>query len=258
MSETILLRNVELGKSRCGVCIPIQETTVAETIEAAKRAIYSRPDLLEIRLDHLDEHQLGNAPDIFASLKAQQPYLPLMATYRNLREGGAGKWGSKEVVRLYKGLLLSGAVDLVDLELSMDPEALSEGISFFSEKKIPVLLSYHNFQETPPMEVLKALFLKAEEKGGQGAKIAVMPKTPQDVARLLSACAWAYENLSIPYVGISMGNLGKISRVGAKTFGCFLTFAAEKGRGTAPGQVEADKLHAIFDLMKDEGTMTHE
>lgn len=108
------------------------------------------------------------------------------------------------------------------------------------------------------MEVLKALFLKAEEKGGQGAKIAVMPKTPQDVARLLSACAWAYENLSIPYVGISMGNLGKISRVGAKTFGCFLTFAAEKGRGTAPGQVEADKLHAIFDLMKDEGTMTHE
>lgn len=258
MKKTLNLRNVEMGRSFCGICIPIQENTAADTITAGKKALYSRPDLLEIRLDHLEEHQMGNAPDIFTSLKAQLPYLPLLATYRSTREGGAGKWGSREILSLYKGLILSEGVDLVDLEFSLESEVLKEGIAFFAEKDIPVLLSHHNFMETPSLDYMKELFLQGESMGGQGVKIAVTPQKPEDVARLLTLCAWAYENLEIPYVGISMGNLGKISRIGAKTFGCFMTFAAEKGRGTAPGQVEAEKLHAILDLMKDEGTMAHE
>lgn len=249
--STVTIGNLQLNKHHTHICVPIMEQTVVETIMEAEKAALAKPDLLEIRLDHLVESQLVDAADVFTSLKAQIPQIPLLATYRSQREGGSGALPSKAIFGLYRAIANTGSADLIDLEMSMELEILLEALDYFREKNLPVLLSYHNFNNTPEVEEMMAYLSRGEELGGQIVKIAVMPHTPKDVARLLTACAIAYDALHIPYLGIAMGALGKISRIGASAFGSCLTFGAEMGKASAPGQLEVASLRTVL-LLLDE------
>lgn len=249
--STVTIGTLQLNKHHSHICVPIMEQTVVETVMEAKKAALSQPDLLEIRLDRLLEPQLVDAADIFASLKAQIPHIPLLATYRSQREGGMGELPSKAIFGLYRAIAITGSADLIDLEMSMESEILLEALDYFKEKHLPILLSYHNFDNTPDVEEMVDHLNRGDQLGGQIVKIAVMPHTPKDVARLLTACAIAYDTLHIPYLGIAMGDLGKISRIGASAFGSCLTFGAETGKASAPGQLEVASLRMALQLLDD-------
>jgi 3-dehydroquinate dehydratase-1 len=84
------------------------------------------------------------------------------------------------------------------------------------------------------------------EAGADVAKAAMMPGSPVDVARLLAATAEAQEELGCPVLGISMGQLGRASRIMGADFGSCATFA-QIGEASAPGQIDAAHLAEILD-----------
>jgi hypothetical protein len=52
---------------------------------------------------------------------------------------------------------------------------------------VPLIASYHNFQETPSAQDIVAKLVAMERAGADIAKVAVMPKSLRDVLTLLEA-----------------------------------------------------------------------
>ena len=80
-------------------------------------------------------------------------------------------------------------------------------------------------------------------------KIAVMPKTPKDVAALMSAAARVGESYpGTPIVTIGMGEVGQLIRLAGNLLGAPLTFAAGL-EASAPGQLTAKDAKAVLDVL---------
>ena len=96
-----------------------------------------------------------------------------------------------------------------------------------------------------PQDVTAALTGMADT-GADIAKLAVMPHTAADAARLLeaTACAMAARP-GTPLITMSMGPLGAVTRFCGGAFGSCATFGVTSGTAaSAPGQPPADLLKA--------------
>ena len=80
-----------------------------------------------------------------------------------------------------------------------------------------------------------SILCEMQSCGADIAKLAVMPKSIQDVLNLMLASAKAFENLNIPLITMSMGKLGSFSRVAGLLTGSCATFGSY-GQESAPGQ----------------------
>jgi len=79
--------------------------------------------------------------------------------------------------------------------------------------------------------------------------MAVMPQSADDVLTLLTATNEARKTLSQPVITMSMGDLGKVSRLAGEVFGSCLSFATV-GAASAPGQIALDHLRPELEDLK--------
>lgn len=142
------------------------------------------------------------------------------------------------------GSASSGVPVAIDVEI--DRAASGSLIASAQEAGVPVVASHHNFESTDSAERLLKTFAAMSEAGAHVAKVAMMPQAPADVLRLLEATAAADASLPVPVLGISMGSLGRTSRIMGADFGSCATFA-QIGQASAPGQIEASVLAEILD-----------
>lgn len=142
------------------------------------------------------------------------------------------------------GSASSGVPVAIDVEI--DRAASVSLIASAQEAGVPVVASHHNFESTDSAERLLKTFAEMSEAGAHVAKVAMMPQAPADVLRLLEATAAADASLPVPVLGISMGCLGRTSRIMGADFGSCATFA-QIGKASAPGQIEASVLAEILD-----------
>ncbi len=134
----------------------------------------------------------------------------------------------------------------VAVDVEIDRAESGSLIASAREAGVPVVASHHNFESTDSPERLLKTFAAMGEAGADVAKVAMMPQAPADVLRLLEATAAADASLPVPVLGISMGSLGRTSRIMGADFGSCATFA-QIGQASAPGQVEASVLAEILD-----------
>lgn len=87
-------------------------------------------------------------------------------------------------------------------------------------------------------------------RGADIAKLAVMPHTPADTARLLEATAQAAAatGSDTPLITMSMGQQGMVSRICGAAFGSCAGFATV-GVSSAPGQPAAPALRTALDAL---------
>lgn len=76
-----------------------------------------------------------------------------------------------------------------------------------------------------------------------------MPQSVDDVLTLLTATNQARQTLSQPVITMSMGDLGKVSRLAGEVFGSCLSFATV-GAGSAPGQMALTQLRPMLQALK--------
>lgn len=232
------------------VCAPLVARDQAQ-LEAEARAVAAKgPDLLEWRVDFFEA--LGDTAAVLrtaAAIRAAAPQLPLLFTRRSQREGGQPiALAETEVVALYRAVCSARAVEMVDFEMgnaAADVQAVRE---CSRAEGIALVLSYHNFNETPAVQELVERLRQAQRLGADVAKVAVMPRAPQDVLRLLEATAQASAELSIPVVSMSMGGWGSVSRLCGGVFGSAMTFAVGQS-SSAPGQMPIEDVRAGLQML---------
>ncbi len=234
--------NLTFGIGKMKICVPVCAKTLEEALGAVREIRKTPADLIEWRLDYFEEDILCAAQTVLEAAGK----LPVLCTFRTKAEGGEREIGPAAYFALNEALASLGA-PMLDLELMLceaHPALAGQAISALHKKGAVVVLSNHDFEKTPPRAELVDRYKRMLALGGDLPKIAVMPQNQRDVMVLLSAMNEASAACG-PLIGISMGELGKLTRVRGGAFGSVMTFAS-KGKASAPGQIDAETLASML------------
>ena len=210
------------------ICVPIAEPNVERARQVLLLAA-SRADLVEVRVDQLD--QLPDAAALAALLRDRP--CPMIITCRPAALGGRHDWPDPVRLKTLQAAIELGA-DYIDVEAE-----LAGGLQRRSSTRI--IVSYHNFTSTPTD--LASLYDRLVETGADVVKIATAAGSIIDSLRMLELVRHA----AAPCIALCMGELGLITRVLGRKFGCLLSYAPLRSdRATAPGQITLDDLIGLY------------
>ena len=261
------------------VAVSLTGPSLAQARTQARSAIDAGADVLELRVDLLEEAGALAAPAPLDAATAAAQVLeclrglgetidgaaPLLLTCRTAAEGGRAQLDDAAYGALLRSVL-DGLADwtperrpaAIDVEVQRGclPQVCTQAHAL----SIDVVASFHDFEATPANEALEEVLARMAREGADLAKIAVWPTSADDVARLLGVCARATagagerSGLGVPVAAMSMGTLGAVSRV-APAFGSALTFAVvpdEQGqaRASAPGQLPIQDVRRCLELLR--------
>ncbi len=187
-------------------------------------------DAVEFRADRFYSGDPGKLKKILDRIR--ETNLPAVLTFR---QGEIENLTEDERLRIISELLPS--VDAADIELCS--EIAAHAVKKAKSLGKTVIISEHDFKKTPADKELENIFKSCIEKGADIVKIAVMPRAPEDAARLMSFCLEA--SVKHPAVCISMGETGKFTRFYAPFFGSSITYGFIS-EPIAPGQVDVREL----------------
>ncbi|MGX7174526.1 type I 3-dehydroquinate dehydratase [Enterococcus ratti] len=247
----IQVKGVDLGAGRPKICAPLIGETREELLREAVLAKESGTDLVEWRIDYYEDvFQADAVMQTLTLLHEMLEELPLLFTFRTLAEGGKQEISIRGYHALYQSVVHSGLVDMVDIELSKIESFEKERLAQISQLNIPIIISTHNFKETPADPVLLYQLNLMEHFGAAIGKIAVTPQNERDVLRLMELTRRAGAFVSMPLITLSMGKLGMISRLSGNLTGSVMTFGAlTPEKSTASGQMTVKELKEIIELL---------
>lgn len=210
------------------ICVTIGRTRHKRTIAEHQRLAELGAELVELRLDYI-----GRSVDLSRILKDRPT--PVVITCRRRADGG--RWEKSEVERL---MLLRSAiamgVEYVDLE-----EDIADKIQRYGSTKR--IISHHDFEETPTD--IAQICERLASKDADIVKIATMANSFDDVVAMLHIM----EQAKRPTIGISMGDIGTITRVLGPRYGAPFSYCSYSSeRRIAPGQLTFDQMHSLYNI----------
>ncbi|HEU6846412.1 TPA: type I 3-dehydroquinate dehydratase [Streptococcus pneumoniae] len=212
-----------------------------EEAQALDATRYLDADIIEWRADYLPKEAiLQVAPAIFEKFAGRE----LVFTLRTRSEGGEIDLSPEEYIHLIKEVAQFYQPDYIDFEYYSYKNVFEEMLDFPN-----LVLSYHNFQETPEnmMEILSELTILNPKL----VKVAVMAHTEQDVLDLMNYTrGFKTLNPEQEYVTISMGKVGKVSRITADVTGSSWSFAS-LDEVSAPGQISLASMKKIREILDE-------
>lgn len=211
----------------------------AQAIDANR---YEDADIIEWRADFLPKDEiLQVAPAIFEKFAGRE----LLFTLRTRAEGGEIDLSGQEYVQVIKDVTQLYQPEYVDFEYFGNKDVFDQMLDFPN-----LVLSYHNFQETPEnmMEILSEL----TSLNPKVVKVSVMAHTEQDVLDLMNFTrGFKTLNPEQEYVTISMGKVGKVSRITSDVTGSSWSFAS-LDVASAPGQISLSNMKKIREILNED------
>lgn len=227
--------------------VPITAKTKEQALAQAQViANTADADLAEFRIDLLSF--ASDTKQVIAlghELKKILGNKPMIATIRTKNEGGQLEISDAEYGKTYQAYLKNPFMDWLDVEMFRDQKVVSEIVQKAHQKKVLVVMSNHDFQKTPSQDEIEKRLLKQDQMGADVLKIAVIPKSKQDVFTLMNATLKVSQQTTKPLLTMSMGQLGTISRVATANMGGSYSFGMI-GEASAPGQIDVTKLKQIL------------
>ena len=212
------------------LCVPLFVSDVAQAQRDIAAAAEAGADMVELRVDTFDDRaQLAGLVD--------NAVIPTIVTCRPTWEGGKSELPEEQRWTLYADTAVHSAA-YVDVELSTYKE-----MPVLQKQAItrPLILSTHDFEGRP--DRLTNLFMELNERRGAVSKIVWTARTIRDNLEAFELLL----NKHKPTIALCMGEPGLISRILAKKFGAFLTFASLPGdAGTAPGQISIHDMKRLY------------
>ena len=240
------VRQLTIGEGKPKICVPVVETTTEKIIQQIQEL--QNCDLIELRIDFYENiHDLKQVHELLLQVR-QQTNLPLLLTYRSLKEGGHIQLSDQEYLSLVQTACQSGCIDIVDIELESGNMLVYQLVEIAHQNHVKVLMSYHDFEKTPAVMEMKERLEKMEIMGADICKIAVMPFSSKDVIQLLNTTMEMSQRLTRPLVTMSMGKIGKITRIVGELVGSSITFASV-GQSSAPGQLTLEDMQTLLEVI---------
>ncbi|MDR0361806.1 MAG: type I 3-dehydroquinate dehydratase [Planctomycetota bacterium] len=209
------------------ICISLSAGTNEELLELLSRSAREPVDVVELRLDALEE-----TPLVEILVKAS-PY-PVVAVCRSEKEGGHFSGTAKARRETLRKAVLAGA-KYVDAE-SADLEHIGE------REGLIRIASFHDFKKTPANLEAKAMELAANPLA-DWVKIAVAAQKTADNLKIFAALG----SLPKPAVAAAVNDIGLVTRILGHRFGSRMAIGClAEGLETTPAQPTARDLRDLY------------
>jgi 3-dehydroquinate dehydratase/shikimate dehydrogenase len=213
---------------------------VPNLLAHARREAEAGETFLEFRLDFLDAPAVGAAA--IADFLRDFPDTFILATCRRHQNHGRFNGSIEEQLAILEQAIGAGA-QAIDVEIET-AEAAADRVAQFRGRAL-VVVSYHNFEATPPMDTVAARVLGVR---ADVYKLVTTARKPSDNVRVLAAARGLPRQ---KLVVLAMGDLGFPTRVLSPVFGGCFTYAAPMAtEGTASGQANARVLRSVYHVEK--------
>ena len=200
-------------------------------------------DLIEVRLDYMALDVLKRINEFEEIIKKSS--IPLIATYRQYEQGGVRKQNENYRIKVLNKAANIG-FDYIDIELTtLKLKSTIDNIKDYGSK---VIISFHNFEETPTINQMEKIIKNQVEMEADICKLVTFAKDISDNVR----CIMLTKKISkiTKIVCFAMGKKGKISRALAPLFGASFTYASlEKGLETATGQISIAEMKDLYNKL---------
>lgn len=219
-------------KSKLKTICPIFLTEGEDFQKALDVIEQSTCHMIEMRLDeYFDQYGVEALLKKLKELDPESFGKEVIWTLRTRPQGGKADVSPEEYVQVIEDI--NQLPGLTDVELDQ--------VTKIKDHYIPerTVLSWHDFEQTPGTQELAGLWDEMEMYMPKIEKISVMPKTSKDVQNLLQSCK--NHSTTQEKIAISMGEMGKISRILADFYGSGYTFASAI-TNSAPGQPSLEEL----------------
>lgn len=191
---------------------------VGEPSQEVRRAVRQGAEILEFRVDQAPK--LDPQHVLAAAQRLKSYGCPLLLTVRDAREGGAAAMDERGRRELFLAAL--PVADAVDIEL-LRARSLSAVIEAAREAGKLVLLSYHDFARTPPLQRLEQLHGRARAAGADLVKFATQVKRRDDLVRLFT---FTWKERQRGLVTMGMGREASLSRLLLGLAGSLLVYTS--------------------------------
>ncbi len=222
------------------ICIALGLPDIPTLLDHARREAEEGEVFLEFRLDFLDRPCEGAA--CIRSFLDQFPECIILATCRRHQNHGKFNGSIEEQLAILDKAIDAGA-HAIDVEIET-AEAAQDRLHYL-RGRAQVIVSYHNFEATPPMDTVMGRVMKVQ---ADAYKVVTTARKPSDNVRVLAAAKALPKHKLIV---LAMGELGFPTRVLSPVFGGIYTYAAPIfAGGTAAGQVSARSLRHLYRVEK--------
>jgi len=245
-------------KSNICIAIPIKTNNYDINLSLIKKALYEKPDFIELRFDFINNvenltKELGSSLLNMINLN-----IPAIFTLRGYSEGGQLKVDKKERLRILENLL-EAQPGFIDIEMNSEKEILNYIINLATNKKITLIFSYHDYEKTYSYKEALELILRFEDKlikkflinanivEKSIYKVIFTAQNFEDNLIPINLCKYFFRN-NKKIISFCMGELGIFSRIICVKHGSFMTYCSLDEK-TAPGQIQIEKLREYYNLL---------
>ncbi|MHA1294650.1 MAG: type I 3-dehydroquinate dehydratase [Promethearchaeota archaeon] len=244
---------------RICAALPIKSGNLKENEKIIENVLKENPDIIELRLDYIDN--VNNLTEKFLKqlLNLIQPNIPVILTFRNYIEGGQMQIDSNKRIDIIK-LLIRAKPNYLDIEMNTDAKFLREIINLAQQNQITLIFSFHDFEKTPSFEECAKIINSFIDKLINDISVS-LDFTNNNIFKMILTARNFEDNL-IPFelcrefskknkkiICFCMGELGIISRLLCVKVGSILTFGSIEKTITAPGQIHIKKIRKFHRLI---------
>lgn len=221
-------------------CLPIIKTKKEEVLKIIHSSI-ANYTYFEVWLDYID-----NLDSLFIEelVKLLDKRLILLFRRQNLEKVKIDLDKRLEIISL-----LNNSQSLIDLDIFDQKEELNYIAK--DQLKIKLIVSYHDYQQTPRNEKLKEIVGIMNKYKPTIYKIATICNSQKDALRLLQLLL-EFKEKNLKYIVLGMEKFGEITRIYGTIWGNEMIFAPQKNIDqSALGQLTRDQLQTIFKELKE-------
>ncbi len=218
-------------------CLPIMSNDQQEVLYAIRS---SEQDYyyFEVWIDYLK-----SLDDVFLNqLKDFGPRLVIVFRRLNLEPMQLAEDIRHDIIQKF-----SGSRVLMDFDAGQQ----SQDLTFIRDKELSArtIVSYHNYEHTPMIEVLEKKVMQLLTHDPEIVKLSTYCQSPYDAIRLLEL-QQQLKAQKLKHIILGMGPYGYATRVFGTLWGNEMIFAPSKlGLASAPNQLTREQLEAIFSAL---------
>ena len=195
-----------------------------EAINDIKKA--KDADLIELRIDYIKSFDCNLIKKIKKNLKK-----PVLITCRKKDEGGLFNANEGKRIEVLENGIKFGA-DYMDIEYSSSKDSIKHLLK--NRKNTKVIVSYHNFKETP--KNIKNIYNNIKKLNPDLIKIVTNANSVTDNFKILDLIKTANKEKK-KIIAFCMGSYGQFSRILSIILGSQITYASTgMGKESASGQ----------------------
>lgn len=220
------------------ICVSILPKNSHEALDLIKRAEKAKADLVEVRMDCLEN--LASMDGLVEKTK-----LPLIATNKLVSEKGffAGSESERQQSLLNAA---ENGFQYVDVDLSSLNH--QETIKKIKPTGTKTIVSYHKYDGALSASEMEGILEQEISLEASICKIVGTAKTIRDNLPALNFLSSHSRRRKL--VCFCMGDAGRVSRILSPIFGGYFTFASlEQGGETAKGQMTISEVRQAYDLL---------